>query len=121
MKKIFVSQPMNELSEEQIEKDHAEIVEKLQELFGEDIEVHWCNIPIVEGKGRLYYWGAGLQEMDGCDIYCNVVNMYSNGIFNGCQLEEMAARTIGLTIIQLHFDKQKMINGEVTPVVNDVE
>lgn len=107
--KIFVSQPMAGLTDEQILADHEEVVNKLKELFGNNIEVKWCNDDIVEGKGRLWYWGRGLQEMDGCDIYCNVEHMYANGVFNGCQVEETAAQIAGLSIIKLKLDNVKVI------------
>ena len=105
MLKIFVSQPMKDLSNEQIMEDHERIVSKLQSIFGNDIEIRWgySDEPYPEGAGRLYGWGKGLEAMDGCDIFCNCENA-RGGAFNGCQMERMAASMMGMTYLELSMD-----------------
>ena len=110
--KIFVSQPMAGLTEEQILEDHEEVVNVLHEMFGNDIEILWCHDDYQEGKGRLWFWGRGLQVMDGCDIYCDVVSIHDGGVFNGCQVEELAANIAGLNMLQLRLPSKGTPDNE---------
>jgi len=119
--KIFVSTPMNGLTDEEILSDHEKVVAKLREMFGNDVEITWSfdtNWP--EGAGRLWGWGRGLMAMDGCDIYCNVTNMREPGVFNGCEVERIAANIAGMSMLELNMDdlKEEIQNEQIqdTPV-----
>ena len=108
MLKIFVSQPMNGLTDEEISSDHEKIVNKLHEIFGENIEIKWSfDKDWPEGAGQLWGWGQGLIAMDGCDIYCNATSIKKTGIYNGCEIERIAANTLGMSIFELRMDDQE--------------
>lgn len=84
--KVFISQPMHGLSEQEIETRRADIVNKLTEVTDKEIEV--VN-PIQredapENAGRLWYIGRAISDMDGCDLV-----IFANGwrAAKGCHSE----------------------------------
>ena len=93
MKKIFISQPMRGLTDEEILKKREKIRVKAERIIGEPIELidsfieetpTNCNIPVAYlGKSISFlaeadvaYFGEGWKEARGCRIEHEVAKEY---------------------------------------------
>lgn len=84
MKKIFISQPMKGLSDEQIKKERESIIKRIKDIIKEDFEIN--NIMDKDAflektpleclaisinklaKSDMAYFGDGWQDARGCSI-----------------------------------------------------
>lgn len=91
MKKVFISQPMNGKTDEEILKEREKAIKSVQEKFGEDIEVIDTfiqeNAPEHSNAG-LWYLGKSLELLSTADIA-----YFTKGWENarGCKIENKCA------------------------------
>lgn len=96
MKKLFISQPMNGLSNEAIETRRNEIIEAVKEDYG-DIEVIDSFFKDVPHDAKpLWFLGESLKKLSEADIV-----FFEDGWENarGCKIEHECASAYGLSII----------------------
>lgn len=68
MKKIFLSQPMGSRSEEEILKERAELVGKLEELVEEEIVILDTILDLSENAKPLHYLGESIKILAEADF-----------------------------------------------------
>lgn len=98
--KVFISQPMKDRSNEEIEAERAEVKKKLDEKFGEGnyeiIDSFFKDAP--HNEKPLYYLGKSLQLLSQADI-CVFVNQWYVG--RGCVMEHRACEEYHITIWEI--------------------
>lgn len=98
MKKVFISQPMNGLSDSQIEKDRARVIESLYNYGFKSDEITIIDTHIKENapdnvNSGLWYLGKSLELLADADIA-----VFAKGWRNarGCQIEFKCANEYGI-------------------------
>lgn len=93
--KVFISQPMNGRSDEEILKEREFIVSEYEETYGVDVEVidSFTKSEDDLSKGRIWMLGGSIQLM--CDADLVIFAPYY-GSAKGCLVEEMVAKQYGL-------------------------
>ena len=101
MKKIFISQPMNGLSDLQISKDRARVIEGLYNEGYKPDEITVIDTIIEENapdnvNSGLWYLGKSLVLLSDADIA-----VFAKGRRNarGCQIEFKCAKEYGISYI----------------------
>ena len=101
MKKIFISQPMNGLSDLQISKDRARVIEGLYNEGYKPDEITVIDTIIEENapdnvNSGLWYLGKSLVLLSDADIA-----VFAKGWRNarGCQIEFKCAKEYGISYI----------------------
>ena len=95
--KVFISQPMKGLTDEEIKFIRQDIIDNLKKRFPDEeinvIDTFFEEDPPKEAKVQgLWYLGKSLQKMAEADVvlYYNDYNMY-----HGCEIEQLAASFYG--------------------------
>lgn len=101
MKKVFISQPMNGLSDLQIEKDKARVIEGLYNYGYKPDEIMIIDTFIEENapddvNSALWYLGKTLELLANADIV-----VFAKGWRNarGCQIEFKCVKEYGISYI----------------------
>ena len=101
MKKLFISQPMRGLKDEEILKAREEICKKAEKEIGEPVELIDSFIKEYPGEINksvpVYYLGKSIQLLSQADI------AYFGGDWRnarGCLIEHEVARQYGIKIIE---------------------
>ena len=101
MKKIFISQPMRGLTDEEILKAREEIRARAEQAIGEPLELIDSFIEDYPGEINksipVWYLGKSIQFLSQADI------AYFGGNWRnarGCKIEHEVARTYGIKIIE---------------------
>ena len=101
MKKLFISQPMRGLSDEEILKAREEILIKAEKKIGEPVELIDSFIEDYPGEINkhipVFYLGKSIQFLSQADI------AYFGGDWRnarGCKIENEIAKQYGIEIIE---------------------
>ena len=101
MKKLFISQPMRGLTDEEILKAREEIRARAEHVIGEPVELIDSFIKDYPGENNksipVWYLGKSIQLLSQADI------AYFGGNWRnarGCKIEHEVARTYGIKIIE---------------------
>ena len=101
MKKLFISQPMRGLKDEEILKAREEIRKKAEKEIGEPVELIDSFIKEYPGEINksvpVYYLGKSIQLLSQADI------AYFGGDWRnarGCKIEYVIATTYGIKVIK---------------------
>ena len=101
MKKIFISQPMRGLSDEEILKAREEILIKAEKKIGEPVELIDSFIEDYPGEINkhipVFYLGKSIQFLSQADV------AYFGGDWRnarGCKIEHEIAKQYGIKIIE---------------------
>ena len=101
MKRIFISQPMRGLTDEEILKAREEILIKAEKKIGEPVELIDSFIEDYPGEINkhipVYYLGKSIQFLSQADI------AYFGGDWRnarGCKIEHEVAKQYGIKIIE---------------------
>ena len=101
MKKIFISQPMSGLSDEEILKAREEILIKAEKKIGEPVELIDSFIEDYPGEINkhipVFYLGKSIQFLSQADV------AYFGGDWRnarGCKIEHEVAKQYGIEIIE---------------------
>ena len=101
MKKVFISQPMNGLSDLQISKDRARVIEDLYNEGYKPDEITIIDTYIEENapdnvNAGLWYLGKSIELLADADIA-----VFAKGWRNarGCQIEFKCAKEYGISYI----------------------
>ena len=99
MKKLFISQPMRDKTNEEIKSERNEILQKVKNIYpNEDIvliDSFFENAPY--DATPLWYLGKSLQLLSTADI-AYFAEGWKN--YRGCMIEHKCAMEYGINIIQ---------------------
>lgn len=102
MKRVFISQPVNGKSDEEINKTRMEIGKKLIDLLGDDLVVidSWINDDAPAGTNPgVWYLGKSLEKLAKAD-YIYMADGWKD--YRGCVIEHEVAMQYGISIIKNH-------------------
>jgi len=94
--KIFISQPMNNKTYNQIKLERMDLVQKLEKQGYKVIETVFENLDL--SKSPIYYLGIAIELLSEADIV-----IFMNGWENarGCRIEMQIAKDYGKEILIL--------------------
>ena len=98
MKKLFISQPMRDKTNEQIKQEREKAVKIAQELVGEEIDVidsFFENAP--HDAKPLWFLGKSLELLSTADVAFFVRGWEE---YRGCRIEQLAASQYGISVLQ---------------------
>ena len=98
MKKLFISQPMRDKTNEQIKQERERAVKIAQELVGEEIEVidsFFENAP--HDAKPLWLLGKSLELLSTADVAFFVKGWEE---YRSCRIEQLAASQYGIPVLQ---------------------
>ena len=99
MKKLFISCPMNGLTDEMI-KANREKMHKIAEIvFDQELDVIQCYRPVeaaeMDNQASIWCLGQSIQMMSEADYYIGV-NAFYDCDYPGCVIENNVAHNYGL-------------------------
>ena len=96
---VFISQPMNGRSTEEIECEREEFVKDLKKCLGEDIKILDTIFHFVEDVPFLVYLGRSIEVLAKADLA-----VFMDGWENarGCRIEHRAAKDYGIPTLELN-------------------
>ncbi len=93
MKKLFISCPMRDRTEEQIRATMTQMHRIAEAVFGEELEVietYLEDTPPSTKNAALWYLGESIKMLSEADYF---IGIYDNErAFNGCFIENQAAK-----------------------------
>nr|DAY45731.1 MAG TPA: N-deoxyribosyltransferase [Crassvirales sp.] len=97
MKKLFISQPMKGKTNEQIEKEREDAVNKAVALLGEEVEIidsFFKNAPV--SASPLWFLGKSLELLATADVA-----YFAEGWeeARGCKVEHLCATEYGIPVL----------------------
>lgn len=98
MKKLFISQPMNGKTADEILAERELAIQKAVELSGQEVEViDTYYTDFKEGAKPLEFLGRSIMDMANADMV-----FFAKGWANarGCRIEHACATEYGLTILK---------------------
>ena len=98
VKKLFISQPMRDKTDEQILAEREKAIESAKRNFGEDIEVIDSFFKEAPHDARpLWFLGKSLELLSTADI-AYFVKGWEN--YRGCKIENTCAIEYGIEVIE---------------------
>lgn len=89
--KVFISQPMKDLSEEEIRHNRMKAVKKIKSLYGDDAEI---IDSFIEGEGNsLWFLGKSIELLSTADV---AYFLKGWNTARGCRIEYMCASDYGI-------------------------
>ena len=104
--KIMISQPMNGRTQEQIEKERNEIVEKFKKMHIEVINTLFMEEAPDNCNTAVFYLGKSISAMKDIDAIFMCDN-WRNA--RGCKIEHQVAKEYGIKILDSDF----FVNREI--------
>lgn len=101
MKKLFISQPMKDLTEEQILEARKAAIEAAKRVLGDDVEIidsYFNDYNPKNGCVPLKYLAKSLELLADADIICMDKGWDSA---RGCKIEHQCAVEYGISRIYL--------------------
>lgn len=124
MKKLFVSVPMKDRTEEEI-KSSIQKMKKIAEIYeGEELELIDSYIednPPKDSKEAVWYLGESLKKLAQADVFIGINDAWD---WNGCYIENDVASRYGIK--NYHIPAQYVIDDynalvrKLHPAVHDV-
>ena len=105
MKRLFVSQPMRDKTDEEILAERQRAIKKTEEQLGEKVELidsFFQGVPEVKTKG-LYYLGKSLELLATADVvfFCKGWQDY-----RGCRVENTCAIEYGVEKVIEDYEEE---------------
>ena len=100
MTKIFISQPMSGLSEDEIKNKRAKITVYLKEKLGEDVEIldsYFEDFNPENGNVALKYLAMAIGVLADADVAYFTADWSES---RGCKIERACAESYGIDIIE---------------------
>lgn len=99
MKRIFISQPMKDKTDEQIFKERERAVSAVKEKFnGEDVEVIDSFFQSAPHDAKpLWFLGKSLELLSTADV-AYFIGEWKN--YRGCKIENTCAKEYGIETIE---------------------
>lgn len=97
MKKVFISQPMTGLADEEIRKVREKAIEKVKEYLKEPVEIIDSYVPYYpEGTKPLFWLSKSLEKLSEADAAFFVRGWRDS---RGCRVERICCGEYGIEII----------------------
>ena len=97
MLKLFISQPMKDLSDEEIKAVRKKIIEKIRDKFNDDVEVIDSYFEGAPHNAKpLWFLGKSFQLLSTADVVCFGRNWDK---YRGCKMEHEAAKQYCIDIV----------------------
>ncbi len=99
MKKIFISQPMKDKTDEQILAERNKVIEEIKTHYKEDVEIidsFFQNAP--HNAKPLWFLGKSIELLAGADIAVFIGDWH---YARGCRIEHMCAIEYGIEVWQM--------------------
>ena len=97
MIKIFISQPMRDKTNEQIEAERARAVETVKSHYGDDVEIIDSFFKDAPHEAKpLWFLGKSFELLSAADVAYFVKGWDK---YRGCKMEHMAAMEYGIDVI----------------------
>lgn len=98
MKKLFISQPMKDKTDEQIKVERKRAIQKATELLGEEVEVIDSFFESAPHNARpLWFLGKSIELLAAADIAYFVKDWDK---YRGCKIEHTCAAEYGIKTIE---------------------
>ena len=97
-KKVFISQPMRNKTDEEIKKERENIISQVKDHFGEDVEIIDSFKKELKNNNPVYSLGTSLQMLSEADLA-----VFAKGWneANGCSIEHKVCENYGIAIWEL--------------------
>ena len=96
--KLFISQPMRDKTNEEIEREREAAIQSVKEKYGDDVEVIDSFFKDAPHDAKpLWFLGKSLELLAGADVayFCKGWENY-----RGCRIENQCAIEYGITVIE---------------------
>lgn len=98
MKKLFISQPMNGKTDEEILAVREQAIKSATDLLGEEVEVIDSFLQSAPADARpLWFLGKSLELLSTADV-AYFAKDWEN--YRGCKIENICAIEYGITVIE---------------------
>lgn len=98
MKKLFISQPMRDKTDEEILKEREKAIESAERFLGEKVEVIDSFFQTAPHDAKpLWYLGKSLELLADADIAYFVKGWED---YRGCKIENTCAIEYGIDVIE---------------------
>lgn len=95
--KIFISQPMRNKTDEQIEKERNDAIEHVKKVLDEDVEVIDSFFKGAPHEAKpLWFLGKSLELLSTADVAVFIGDWYD---YRGCKMEYEACEEYGIETI----------------------
>ena len=98
MIKLFISQPMRDKTNEQIEAERKTAIETVKKIYGEDVEIIDSFFKDAPHEAKpLWFLGKSFELLSTADVayFCKDWEKY-----RGCKMEHSACAEYGIKIIE---------------------
>lgn len=97
MKKLFISQPMKDKTDEEIMEERTKAVDKAKEILGEEVEIVDSFFKDCPHDAKpLWFLGKSLELLSTSDIVYFAPGWKD---YRGCKIEHECAVAYGITIV----------------------
>lgn len=97
MKKLFISQPMKDKTDEEIMEERTKAVDKAKEILGEEVEIVDIFFKDCPHDAKpLWFLGKSLELLSTSDIVYFAPGWKD---YRGCKIEHECAVAYGITIV----------------------
>lgn len=96
--KLFISQPMRDKTNEEIERERQNAIQSVKEKYGDDVEVIDSFFKDAPHDAKpLWFLGKSLELLASADVayFCKDWEIY-----RGCRIENQCAIEYGITAIE---------------------
>lgn len=95
--KLFISQPMRDKTDEQIEKERNDAIEHVKKVLGEDVEVIDSFFKGAPHDAKsLWFLGKSFELLSTADMAVFIGDWYK---YRGCKMEYEACEEYGIETI----------------------
>lgn len=112
MKRVFISQPMRDKTDEEIKKERRAAIERVKKELGEDVEVIDSFFEGAPHDAKpLWFLGKSLQLLSGADVALFIGRWYK---YRGCKMEYEAATQYGIETMCYNGKPKAETDGFIT-------
>lgn len=112
MKRVFISQPMRDKTDEEIKKERRTAIEHVKKVLGEDVE---AIDSFFEGAPHdakpLWFLGKSFQLLSTADAAVFIGDWYK---YRGCKMEHEAATQYGIETMCYNEKPKAETDGFIT-------
>lgn len=100
MKKLFISQPMKDKTDEQIKQERENAIKNAKEIVGDDVEVIDSFFENAPHDARpLWFLGKSLELLSTADVAYFAKDWEK---YRGCRIENTCAKEYGINTIEVN-------------------
>jgi len=97
MKRVFISQPMRDKTDEQIKEERARAIEAVKELYEDDVEIIDSFFESAPHDARpLWFLGKSFELLSTADVAYFVKGW---GAYRECKMEYLACKEYEIAIM----------------------